>query len=190
MTSKDNQTTLAALVADPEILLALEPEELAGFVLKELIAQEQARTTGAPNRYNFSLRFKSSGEDVQQAIMEAWIWLEREGCIAPKPEHQADWVFVTRQGKRLAESHDTSAYRRVTLLPKEFLHPVIAQKVWSAFIRGEYDTAVFQAFKQIEVAVRQAASFNTSDVGVRLMRKAFHPENGPLSDQTALLAER
>jgi uncharacterized protein (TIGR02391 family) len=99
-------------------------------------------------------------------------------------------VFITRRGKRLAESQDTSAYKRAGLFPKQFLHPVIAQKVWSAFIRGEYDTAVFQAFKQVEVSVRQVGSFNAADIGVSLMRRAFNPDNGPLRDQTALPAER
>jgi uncharacterized protein (TIGR02391 family) len=67
---------------------------------------------------------------------------------------------------------------------------VIAQKVWSAFIRGEYDTAVFQAFKEIEVAVRTAGAYSFTDIGVALMRKAFDPSNGPLTDRSLPEAER
>jgi len=187
MSKQNQQKTLAELVNDPEALLSLEPEELAAFVLKDLTASENAGDT--LNRHNYCLGFQR--QDVQKAIMEAWVWLEREGCLAPKPGLIAgNAVFVTRRGKRLAESQDTSAYKRSGLLPKEFLHPVIAQKVWSAFIRGEYDTAVFQAFKQVEVGVRQAASYSDSDIGVPLMRKAFNPETGPLSDQSALPGER
>jgi uncharacterized protein (TIGR02391 family) len=187
MPNQNQQKTLRELVNDPETLLSLEPEELAAFVLKDLTASENAGET--INRHNYCLGFQR--QDVQKAIMEAWVWLEREGCLAPKPGLIAgNAVFVTRRGKRLAESQDTSAYKRSGLLPKEFLHPVIAQKVWSAFIRGEYDTAVFQAFKQVEVGVRQAASYSDSDIGVTLMRKAFNPDNGPLSDQSALPAER
>ena len=119
------------------------------------------------------------------------MWLEREGCVAPKPGViGANTVFVTRRGKRLAESQDTSGYKRSQLLPKEFLHPVVVQNVWSAFIRGEYDTAVFQAFKQVEVGVRKAGAYENSDMGVKLMRTAFNPDSGPLSDQTAPCAER
>ena len=99
-------------------------------------------------------------------------------------------MFITRRGKQLAESQDTSAYKRSEFLPKEFLHPVVVQKVWSAFIRGDYDTAVFQAFKQVEVGVRQAGSYSHSDIGVQLMRKAFNPDTGPLSNQSALPSER
>lgn len=189
MTKQNQQKRLAELINDPGTLLSLEPEELAAFVLNDLNASENAGNT--LNRHNYCLRFKSLPEDVQKAIVEAWMWLEREGCLAPKPSLIVnDSVFITRRGKRLAESLDTLEYKRSGLLPKEFLHPVIVQKIWSSFIRGEYDTAVFQAFKQVEVGVRQAASYSDSDIGVTLMRKAFNPDNGPLSDQSALPAER
>ena len=49
------------------------------------------------------------------------------------------------------------------VLPKQSLHPTIAERVWPNFIRGEYDTAVFQAFKEVEVAVRAAGGFATTD---------------------------
>ena len=189
MTKQEKQTSINELIADSETLLALEPEELAAFVLNDLIAAEN--TGGHLIRHNYCLRFQGQPEDVQKAIVEAWVWLEREVCLAPKPGLIAGpAVFITRRGKRLAESQDTSAYKQAGLLPKQFLHPVISQKVWSAFIRGEYDTAVFQAFKQVEVSVRQVGSFDDADIGVSLMRRAFNPDNGPLRDQTALPAER
>ncbi len=189
MSEREQQKTLAELINDPDTLLSLEPEELAAFVLKDLTASESAGNN--VNRHNYCLRFQRQPENVQKAIVEAWVWLEREGCLAPKPSLIAgNTMFVTRRGKRLAKSQDTSAYKRSGLLPKEFLHPVVVQKVWSAFIRGDYDTAVFQAFKQVEVGVRQAGSYSDSDIGVQLMRKAFNPDTGPLSDQSALPAEQ
>ena len=189
MSQHKHQQTLAELVNDQETLLSLEPEELAAFVLKNIIVRDNAGNT--PTRHNYVLQFQRHSDDVQKAIVEAWMWLEREGCLAPKPGLiVSNAVFVTRRGKRLAESQDTSAYKRSGLLPKEFLHPVVVQNVWSAFIRGEYDTAVFQAFKQVEVGVRKAGAYEHSDIGVKLMRTAFNPDSGPLSDQTAPCAER
>ena len=114
--------------------------------------------------------------------MEAWVWLEREGLIAPRPGEQTHgWVFITRRGALLKKATDLAAFRKANLLPKALLHPVIAQKVWSAFLRGEYDTAVFQAFKEVEVAVRNASGSAPRDLGVDLMRKTFHKDTGPLS---------
>jgi len=190
MTHKKSQITLAKLVEDPETLLALEPGELANFVLKDLIAREGRPGRGNLNRNNYSLLFRSRREDVQRAIMQAWASLEQKGYIAPKPMSGPGWVFVTPQGKQAADSPNRSKYGGASVLAKEFLHSVIAEKVWPALIRGEYDTAVLQAFKQVEVAVRHAGSFGPDDIGVQLMRKAFHPDKGPLTDKKVVKAER
>jgi uncharacterized protein (TIGR02391 family) len=61
---------------------------------------------------------------------------------------------------------------------------------WSAFLRGDYDTAVFQTFKELEVAVREAGNFEADDYGVDLARKAFHESTGPLTDQSMPVSER
>jgi hypothetical protein len=42
------------------------------------------------------------------------------------------------------------------MLPKQALHHRIAGTVWMAFMRGEFDVAVFQAMKAVEVAVLPA----------------------------------
>lgn len=131
-------------------------------------------------------------EEIAQALMEAWSWLEREGLLAPPPGSRGDpgGVFVTRRGRRIKKASDLDVYRKGSLLPKQQLHPVIAQMVWSAFLRGKYDTAVFGAFKEVEVAVREACNFPETDYGVQLMRKAFHPSNGRLADMNVLDGER
>jgi len=81
------------------------------------------------------------------------------------------------------------------MLPVNLLQPILAEKVWPQFLRGDHDIAVFQAFKEVEVAVRKAANgkgagYPDDLVGVPLMRKAFKPENGPLSDMNRVIAER
>jgi hypothetical protein len=45
---------------------------------------------------------------------------------------------------------DISQFAKSRRIAKDALHPRIAEKVWSAFMRGEYDTAVFQAMKAVE----------------------------------------
>jgi hypothetical protein len=50
--------------------------------------------------------------------------------------------------------------------------------------------AVFQAFKEVELSVRNAANMNDSDIGRKLMQTAFNPENGPLTDTQADKGER
>lgn len=182
------------IISDPEALLALEPEELAGVIL-EYLNSEYSRPNDL-NRYNFGLPHivqkypKQYKDSIRRALMEAWVWLEREGLLAPRPGSEGDWVFITRRGKQIKKASDLERYRKSNKLPRQLLHPVIAQKVWSAFIRGEYDTAIFQSFKEVEVAVRRVGNFTVTDYGVDLMRKAFDPSHGPLSDMTSPTSER
>ena len=187
--------SIYSLIPDPETLLALEPEELAGHVL-ECLNSVSSSERGQFNRYNFTLpsALKEYPDqyqnEISHALMEAWVWLENEGFLAPKPEQQDSWVFITRRGCRVKKPTDLEAYCRTNLLPKQLLHPVIDYKAYPLFLRGEYDTAVFQAFKEVEVAVRDAGSYGKKDYGVNLMRQAFHPQTGKLTDINQLPAEK
>ena len=62
--------------------------------------------------------------------------------------------------------------------------------VWSIFLQGDSDTAVFQAFKQVEVAVRKAGGYTKKDYGKPLMSKAFQAGKGDLTDPNQPESER
>src|SRR5437773_11948794 len=114
--------------------------------------------TGYPIQYR---------DRITNAVSEAFGWLEREGLITQKAGPGSHgWFFVSRRGKRLKGHLDVDAYRRANLLPKALLHPLIATKVWSDFLRGTYDAAVFKAFKEVEVEVRTAGKFDATELGV------------------------
>jgi len=171
-------------------VLQLEPEELAPYLLEHL--------TGNSNHLNLGNLLESSlgsgvmrhyGNDtrVEQALREAWSWLVREGLLVEKAY---EWFCISRRGQKIRGRQDLQAYQRSNVLPKQSLHPTIAERVWPNFIRGEYDTAVFQAFKEVEVAVRAAGGFATTDIGTELMGKAFNINSGPLTDATLPEAEK
>ena len=75
------------------------------------------------------------------------------------------------------------AYQLGSILPRSALHPSLSE-ARKPFLHGQYDLAVFQAFRQVEVAVRRVGKFKNSDLGVSLMRDAFHADRGPLRDLT------
>src|SRR6516165_10041962 len=58
------------------------------------------------------------------------------------------------------------------------MDPAIVRYVKPLFLRGDYDTAVFRAFKEVEVRVRKKAGFE-SEYGRQLMLRAFG-DTGPL----------
>lgn len=78
---------------------------------------------------------------------------------------------------------DFDAYKQSYLLQSDGLDPVLLQKVRTSFVSGDYDTAVFQAFKEVEVRVRKKASLANTDIGVSLMTKDFNPQGGVLTDK-------
>jgi len=187
------------------VALSREPEELAGFVMEFLhsLSPQDRASQLMRNNFGGSLfyyghlcppAYRNLGPDGQekitQAAMEAWFWLEREGFLAPSPGPNRDTFFITRRGQRVKNTLDLQGIRKADLLPKRLLHPVIAEKTWSLFLRGDYDTAVFQAFKEVEVAVREVAKYDLTDIGVDLMRKTFDANTGPLSDKSRPKAER
>ena len=198
---------LFEILPDAEHLLSLEPEDLAGPLLVSVEGMEQINPEGIISydimegviERNSHLRYPHGCRDkVLFALMEAWQWLEREGFVARSPTNLATLrgtgssttYFVTRRGRKIETPEALEAYRKANLLPKQQLHPIIAQKVWSIFLQGDYDTAVLQAFKQVEVAVREAGYYADTEFGVRLMRNAFHPENGALTDSSQQQAEK
>ena len=106
----------------------------------------------APPRHDY----ESRQPDVNLALMEALAWLRSAGLLVDNASLTGGFFFVSRRGKQITSRDDFAAYRKAGLLPKGQLHPLIASKVYPAFMRGEYDTAVFQAFREVEVAVRAA----------------------------------
>jgi len=187
-----NQKNISNLIqSNPDYLLTLEVEELAVLVLEDLKTIINQKSRSYESRHNYGNNYRESDEKILQALMEAWQWLEQMGFLTPKPlDAGGDWFFISRRGERLLESKDFSSLKYTNILSKEQLHPILVQRAWPPFIRGDYESAIFQAFKQVEIEVRQAGGFVDSDFGVALMRKAFHPEKGPLRDTNTELSER
>jgi uncharacterized protein (TIGR02391 family) len=179
-----------------EHAVELPPEELALFILR-LLCDPATKSSSLSNRYNFTLLSETKyvgtlpKRDVRMALAEAWAWLEREGLVVPSPDDsRGNAVEVSRRGRTLVKEVDFEAYKQGTLLRRDSLDPLLVQDVWPRFVRGDYDGAVFQAFKLVEVRVRALGQFNVSDTGMALMREAFHPERGALTDSASDKGER
>ncbi len=179
-------------------ILELEPEEIAPFLLDYLCKKQEEQPRQGHNLYNTTngdqIVKYGPGEDldlVGRKIIEAWSWLEHEGMLAPVPnEPNLTWVYVTQKGFKYRNKADLETYRKGNLLPKSFLDEKLVERVYPLFLRGDYDTAVFQAFKEVEVRVRNKAGLPDDLIGVKLMREAFRPQKGKLTNLDLIEGEQ
>jgi uncharacterized protein (TIGR02391 family) len=154
-------------------ILEMDPEELGAHVLRYM-TRPQAET----NRFNFLVMVYPGA--IAERFMEAWGWLEREGFIAHRPNDMHGLsFFVTRSGQRVAAEENFEAWRKAAIFP-EGLDPIIMRAVKPLFTRGDYDTAVFRAFKEVEIRIRRKHPSLANEYGVDLMNKAFGDKNGVL----------
>lgn len=190
-------SVIANILPPFDVAVEMEPEMLAVHVLECLCIFEEVGDVRMLNRYNFTLdqTFKGYCESSQyltiaKAVTEAWIWLQREGLIAPEPFQTGEWVFVTRRGKKLRESADVRKFMITSLLPANTLDPRLALKVRPPFLRGDYDSAIHEAFKEVEHTVRTCAGLTAEFYGLTLMKEAFEPAHGVLAEKDKPLAEQ
>jgi hypothetical protein len=78
-----------------------------------------------------------------------------------------------RQTSGAQTAADYERYRHASRYPRGAIHPLIERNTYSEFMKGDYDTAVFKAFKTLEDAVRTRGGFGNESIGVPLMREAF-----------------
>lgn len=128
-------------------------------------------------------------QDVSRAIIEAWQWLINAGLLVPYPLESLDDEYdFSKRGALLADRRQFNEFLERLRCPQELIHKRLVESAWPIFLRGDFDTAVFQCFKEVEVAVRGAGGYPGSDFGKELMRKAFRPESetivGPLTDSS------
>jgi uncharacterized protein (TIGR02391 family) len=194
---------LGKLIPSVDVLLSLEPEELGAtliFLMKastDSVSGNRVRQFHPTNTISElwisgqqEIYPRANQADVELALIEAWNWLEVQGLLVPASSTNGHngWRVLSRRAMRFKDETEFKRYATARQLPRDVLHPSIREKVWLAFMRGEFDVAVFLAMKAVEVAVKQATDLPHDTV--KLMRAAFHPDTGPLTDMDADGGER
>ena len=125
------------------------------------------------------------------ACSEAWSWLYCNGFICHHPSHDAQWMTLTRLGrKHYAQGVSLKSWIADRQLPVDMIHASLRSTALSLFRQELFDTAVFEAFKVLEVSIRQAAGLGDEFLGTKLTARAFDPKGGPLTDKMAEAGER
>ncbi len=105
-------------------------------------------------------------------------------------EDYEDVYYPTKYGFRFLEREFTRVIKEYTLMPETYVHPDIVKKSFKLLDSGQYESAVLQAFKCIETRIRKLIKADAEEVGIKLIRKAFHTETGKLTDYTLPISER
>ena len=190
---------LSQQIPDADVLVSMPVEELGLYVLKVLAEMETHNDSY--NAGNFILSMWAVGTEgygqgdkdrVDRAVAEAFHWLKNTGLLAPVPNDNASNGFchISRKGQAALEQDGITEVLASTIVDRMALHPRLQDTVWSLFVRKDYDAAIFQAFKEVEVAVRDAAELDRNQYGPPMMRTAFSPDSGPLVDPNGIRSER
>ena len=188
---------LIQLVPDKAAIVGMHTADLAGYVLEVLMSTD-AMSRGQWNRRNFCMEAsrafgsyeRGSDQEVGIACSAAWSWLESNGLICPHPEQGSDWFVPTPRARDVRNHQSLRQLISNEQLPEHFLHPEFVVNVRPLFLQSRFETAVFEAFKTLEVAIRVGAGLGEDAIGVQLASRAFHPEDGPLTDMTLEKGER
>jgi hypothetical protein len=133
--------------------------------------------------YAYSIQARS---DVQRVIARAWKGLDYAGYIEePDPDNGKNGYRVpSAKGRSAHAATDYTGVRMRSNFIRDMFHPALPDAAWNAFTVGDYDTAIFEAFKSLEVAARTKGGFTTGDFGAALMN------TGPLRDKAASRGRR
>lgn len=192
-------TEILAALPRAEQLLELTERELQVILLRYLraVTDDPLRRMATCEGTITSL-FGSEGypaamaSPVRKAITRAWRALEAAGLIEEPDTYNGKngYRVISDEGRSAPTMVDLEAAHARGWLKPELVHAALHGASLNAFFAADYDTAVFEAFKAVESAVRRKAPALAALFGVALMRQAFDPTNGPLSDPSASTSRR
>jgi hypothetical protein len=101
-----------------------------------------------------------------------------------------DVYYPTKKGFQFSETEFKKVVEKWTIMPSAYIHPNVMDKSFELLSIRQFDSAILQAFKCIEIAIREKGRFSDEDYGISLIRKAFNPQTGLLTDYSVPVAER
>lgn len=98
--------------------------------------------------------------------------------------------FPTKVGFRFPEREFSRVVGKYALMPESYIHPALIERCFLLLGNEEYESAVLQAFKALEIFIRDKMDAPADCFGERLLKKAYNPDNGVLANYTLPRNER
>jgi uncharacterized protein (TIGR02391 family) len=106
--------------------------------------------------------------------------LKNQGLIVKDivQSNEAFWVLTEKGVDIVINNQDIDVY--ALRLEEVLKNPDLVDVCLSTFNEGDFETAIFKAYRFVEEKVREKAQLGAEDIGVTLMNKAFNPKSGKL----------
>jgi uncharacterized protein (TIGR02391 family) len=191
---------------DPAMLSRLTREELAQSVLAAMQQRCKDPIGGMANRdgsvaelFSVSNQWgrtvmlehqlkKSLAKELQVAfnLLEEWGFAEAAEGLNGKN----GFMELTPEGRNAVSTINVESVMQRSHLVDSMLHRLLRESVASDFRGGRFNDSIFGAFKVLEMEIQTAACLTQTEHGSELLRRAFNPENGPLTDMTEKRSHR
>lgn len=158
-------------------------KELKKKILNYAYEQCCANRKNTSSIGRFHVQDLPSALDVQKSNEEYILYAALHELLIQNliMKYQKKYIYMTLtpKGKEIAEKQlDIDEY---SLRLENFVDNIeILNKCQDLFNNGEYETAIFSAYKLLEVRVREKAQLEANDLGVTIMDKAFKVSEGKL----------
>jgi uncharacterized protein (TIGR02391 family) len=186
----------------PTEIAALTEHELERALLNGMAEGAATRGGGMANRFTLAVEVsnqlamdnpnmayherKPLEDQIERNFRRAVQGLEEKRLIEPAsgPNGANGFVVLTPEGDIAARSPlDLETIRVRCMLRPEMLHPKLRGKPYDDFADGHPTSAIQEAYKILEIDVKDASGLEHVNSGVNLMLEAFDAIKGPLTDQ-------
>lgn len=134
-------------------------------------------------------QLRAGKEKIIAKLADAWAWLEQQRYLGPDPNSRLgeQWRALTERGKEVLNTPVEDVLRRVEAAEVlgRGLHPRIEAQVRDTWNAGDFETAIFKAAREIEIAVGEhlppPPAGQKKPYGVDVINAAFG-KGKPLAD--------
>jgi uncharacterized protein (TIGR02391 family) len=170
------------------------PDELGAEIVLDLQSRPGVvfSPTNFPSDLARNYQREQPSEKFTSAVREAIDWARRELLLVQHHNSTppSDALSLSRRGLIFTRDH-IELLRLERILPDLLLHDRIRRVCIDIFNTGHHQAAVFEAFRILEVAIREAAGYGQNEHGETMINNAFNEKTGgPLVDFTAPESEQ